>query len=122
MKFLTNVTTVSPQGTLDATVEKTKEPEAVRAAELAAQGHLLRLWRPPVRPGESRILGVCRAADEQQLGYITATLPLCIWMTVEVTPLRAHPTVPATRQGTERSPNSATTCSRRGMRRISATT
>jgi muconolactone D-isomerase len=122
MEFLTNVTIVVPEGTLDATVEKTKKPEAARAAELAAQGHLLRLWRPPVRPGEWRILGSCRAADEQELKDIIATLPLRIWMTVEVTPLTAHPSDPATQQGTEPSPNSATTCSRSGMRRISATT
>src|ERR1700730_15140019 len=91
MEFLTNVTIVVPEGTLDATVEKTKKPEAATAAELAAQGHLLRLWRPPVRPGEWRILGLCRAADEQQLIDIIATLPLRIWMTVEVTPLTARP-------------------------------
>ena len=121
MEFLTNVTIVVPEGALDATVEKTKKPEAARAAEFAAQGHLLRLWRPPVRPGEWRILGLCRAADEQQLRDIIATLPLRIWMTVEVTLLRAHPSDPATQQGTEPSPNSATTCSRSGMHWISAT-
>jgi muconolactone delta-isomerase len=121
MEFLTNVTTVVPEGTLDATVRKTKKPEAVRAAELAAQGHLPRLWRPPVRPGEWRVLGLCRAAEEQPLRDIIATLPLRIWMTVEVTPLTAHPSDPATQQGTEPTPNSATTC-RSGMRRISATT
>ena len=122
MEFLTNVTIVVPEGTLDATVEKTKKPEAARAAELAAQGHLLRLWRPPLPPGEWRILGLCRAADEQQLRDIIATLPLRIWMTVEVTPLTAHPSDPATQQGTEPSPNSATTCSHSGMHPISATT
>ena len=95
MEFLTNVTIVVPEGTLDATVENTQKPEAVRAAELPAQGHLLRLWRPPVRPGEWRISGPCRAADEQQLRDIIATLPLR---------------------------NSATTCSHSGTHWISATT
>ncbi len=47
MEFLTTVTIVVPERTLDATVEKTKKPEAARAAELAVQRHLLRLWRPP---------------------------------------------------------------------------
>jgi muconolactone D-isomerase len=122
MEFLTNVTIVVPEGTLDATVEKRKKVEAARAAELAAQGHLLRLWRPPLRPGEWRTLGLFRADNEQRLKDIIATLPLHIWMTVEVTPLSAHPSDPATQQGTEPLPNSATTCSRSGMRRMSATT
>ena len=54
MEFLTNVTIDVPDGTPGATVEKTKKAEAARAAELAAQGHLLRLWRPPLKPGEWR--------------------------------------------------------------------
>ena len=95
MEFLTNVTIVVPEGTLDATVEKTQKPEAARAAELADQGHLLRLWRPPLLRRESQISGLCRAADEQQLRDIIATLPLR---------------------------NSATTCSHSGMHSVSATT
>jgi muconolactone D-isomerase len=122
MEFLPNVTIVVPQCTLDATVEKTKKPEAVRAAELAAHGHLLRPVRPRVRPGERRILGLGCAADEQQLRDMIAALPLRIWMAAEATGLTAHPSDPATQQATEPSPNSATTCSRSGMRRISAET
>ena len=122
MEFLTNVTIVVPEGTLDATVENTQKPEAVRAAELPAQGHLLRLWRPPLLPRESQISGPCRAADEQQLRDIIASLPLRIWVTVEVTLLTAHCSDPATQQGSEPSPNCATTCSHSGMHSVSATT
>ena len=43
MELLTDVTTNVPEGSLGATVEKTKKAEAARAAELAAQGHLPRL-------------------------------------------------------------------------------
>jgi muconolactone D-isomerase len=122
MEFLTNVSINVPEGTLDATVEKSKKAEAAPAAELAAQGNLFRLWRPPLRPGEWRTLGLFRADSEQQLKDIIATSPLHIWMTVEVTPLRTHPSDPATQQTTEPTPNSATTCSHSGMHWISATT
>jgi muconolactone D-isomerase len=101
MEFLTNVTMNVPEGTLDATVEKMKKAEAARGAELAAQGHLLRLWTPPLRPGEWRTLGLFRADSEQQLKDIIATLPLHMWMTVEVTPLTAHPNDPSAQQATE---------------------
>jgi muconolactone D-isomerase len=121
MEFLTNVTIDVPDGTPDATVEKTKKAEAARAAELAAQGHLLRLWRPPLRPGEWRTLALFRADNDQQLKDIIATLPLHIWMTLEVTPLSAHPNDPATQQTTQPAPNDATTCSHSRMHWISTT-
>ena len=101
MEFLTNVTINVPEGILDATVEKMKKAEAARGAELAAQGYLLRLWRPPLRPGEWRTLGLFRADNEQELKDIIATLPLHMWMTVEVTPLTAHPNDPSAQQATE---------------------
>jgi muconolactone delta-isomerase len=43
MELLTDVTINVPEGSLEATVEKTKKTQAARAAELAAQGHLPRL-------------------------------------------------------------------------------
>jgi muconolactone D-isomerase len=122
MEFLTNVTIDVPDGTPDATVEKTKKAEAARAAELAAQGHLLRLWRPPLKPGEWRTMALFRADNDKQLKDIIATLPLHIWMTVEVMPLTAHPSDPATQQASETSTNNATKGSRSGTPRILATT
>jgi len=94
MEFLANMITDVPEGTPETEVDETKAREAVRAAELAAQGHLLRLWKPPVEPGEWRTLGLWRADDEEQLRDILATLPLHVWMTVEVTPLVPHPNDP----------------------------
>jgi len=41
--------------------------EAVRAAELAKAGHLIRLWRPPLDPGEWHSIGLFRAANEAEL-------------------------------------------------------
>jgi muconolactone D-isomerase len=62
----------------------------VRAAELAKAGHLVRLWRPPLGPGEWRSIGLFRAADEAVL----ASLPIHIWMKVTISPLTPHPTDP----------------------------
>ena len=122
MEFLTNVTIDVPDGTADATVEKTKKAEAARAAELAAQGHLLRLWRPPLKPGEWRTLALFRADNDQQLRDIIATLPLHIWMTVEVTPLTAHPSDPAIITGERNFDQQRGYGSRSGTQRILATT
>ncbi len=94
MEFLTTMITTVPEGTSDAHVESTKVREAEHSRELADQGYLLRLWRPPVAPGEWKTLGLWRADDVQQLQEILATMPLHIWMTVEVTPLAPHPNDP----------------------------
>jgi muconolactone D-isomerase len=98
MEFLTNLITNVPDGTADATIDDIRSREAIRTAELAKQGHLLRLWKPPVEPGEWRTLGLWRAASESELKSIVATLPLHIWMTVEITPLQPHPNDPASKK------------------------
>jgi muconolactone delta-isomerase len=91
-EFLTTFTTVVPEGTPAETVENTEAREAVRAKELAGQGHLLRLWR---LPGEGRALGLWRARDSTEMQAILKSLPLDAWMTVETTPLASHPSDPA---------------------------
>jgi muconolactone D-isomerase len=95
LEFLTELVTNVPEGTEEALVEETKAREAKRAAELAAAGQLLRLWKPPAVPGEWRTLGLFRADDEEQLQGILASLPLHVWMKVTVTPLTPHPNDPA---------------------------
>ena len=62
--------------------------------ELAEQGQLLRLWKPPAEPGVWRTWGLFRAADEAELQSILASMPLHKWMTVGVTPLTPHPNDP----------------------------
>ena len=94
MEFLANMHTHVPDGTPDSEVEDTKAREAVCASELAAQGNLLRLWKPPVEPGEWRTIGLWRADDEEELQALLTSLPLHVWMKVEVTPLTPHPNVP----------------------------
>jgi len=94
VEFLTTMITKVPEGTSDAEVDSTKEREAVHSRQLADEGHLLRLWKPPVEPGEWKTLGLWSADDERQLQEIMATMPLHVWMTVEVTPLTPHPNDP----------------------------
>jgi len=94
VEFLTDLVTNVPDGTPDSEVEATRAAEKQRAAELARQGQLLRLWRPPAEPGVWRTRGLFRAADETELNSILATMPLHKWMTVSVTPLTPHPNDP----------------------------
>lgn len=94
MEFLVTMTTDVPDGTPSETVEDVRAREAARSRELAAQGHLLRLWRPPLLPGEWRSLGLFSADDRHQLEEVLASMPLHIWRTDEVTPLSPHPNDP----------------------------
>ena len=95
MEFLVDMVTTVPDGTTSADIEAIRAREAARSRELAAQGHLLRLWRPPLQPGEWRSLGLFAAADDGQLEEVLASMPLRIWRTDEVTPLSPHPNDPA---------------------------
>lgn len=91
-EFLVELTTTVPEGTEQAEVDRIRAAEAVRARELAAQGHLLRLWRPV---GELRSIGVWCADDETELREkVLGSLPLWPWMTAVVTPLQQHPNDP----------------------------
>ena len=97
MEFLVTMTTHVPEGTSDGAVDDMRKREAARAAELAAEGHLLRLWRPPLQPGEWRTLGLFAAEDEDELETVLASMPLRVWRSDEVTPLSPHPNDPAGR-------------------------
>jgi muconolactone D-isomerase len=94
MEYLTDMVTKVPEGTSSAKVEALRAAEAVRASELSKSGQLIRLWRPPLGPGEWRSIGLFRAADETELREILASLPLHIWMQVSITPLTPHPNDP----------------------------
>jgi muconolactone delta-isomerase len=102
-EYLVTMTTHVPAGTTDAEVEQMRTREAARSRELAVQGHLLRLWRPPLQPGEWRTLGLFAAPDDTQLEKVLASMPLRVWRTDVVTPLAPHPQDPgrAARPGAE---------------------
>jgi muconolactone D-isomerase len=91
-EFLVEITTTVPDGTDPAEVDRRRTAEAVRAKELAATGHLVRLWRPV---GELRSISIWRAADEDELHEkVLGTLPLRPWMTLGITALESHPNDP----------------------------
>ena len=102
MEYLVEMTTDVPQGRPDgAAVDDIRARETARARELAAAGHLLRLWRPPLALGEWRTFGLFGADGEQRLEEILASMPLYVWRTDKVTPLSEHPNDPASAQGRE---------------------
>ncbi len=104
MEYLVIMTTHVPDGTAEKAVEDIRTRETARSRELAAQGHLLRLWRPPLQPGEWRSLGLFAAADDGELENVLASMPLRVWRTDEVTPLSPHPNDPALPAGRGTSP------------------
>jgi muconolactone delta-isomerase len=94
-EYLVSMTTHVPEGTTAEAVDSMRAREAVRSGELAAQGHLLRLWRPPLEPGEWRTLGLFAADDDAHLEKVLVSMPLRIWRTDTVTALSSHPNDPA---------------------------
>ncbi len=97
MEYLVTMTTDVPDGTSAGAVQDIRSREAARSNQLATQGHLLRLWRPPLQPGEWRTLGLFAADDGVELEKVLASMPLRVWRTDEVTPLSPHPNDPARR-------------------------
>jgi muconolactone delta-isomerase len=94
MEFLVTMTTHVPDGTSEEAIADVRTREAARSGQLVSQGHLLRLWRPPLQPGEWRTLGLFVADDGVELEKILASMPLRVWRTDEVTPLSPHPNDP----------------------------
>ena len=94
MEYLVVMTTRVPDGTSAEDIDDIRTREAARSRELASQGHLLRLWRPPLQPGEWRSLGLFSADDGDELERVLASMPLRVWRTDEVTTLSRHPNDP----------------------------
>jgi muconolactone delta-isomerase len=99
MEYLVSMTTHVPDGTPDEEVSQVRAREAAHSSELAVQGYLLRLFRPPLEPGEWRTLGLFAAADADGLEEVLASMPLRVWRTDQVTPLSPHPNDPGLRTG-----------------------
>ena len=95
MEYLVDMTTRVPDGTAAEAIDDIRSREGAHSRELASQGHLLRLWRPPLQPGEWRSLGLFAADDGDELERVLASMPLRVWRTDEVTPLFRHPNDPA---------------------------
>jgi muconolactone delta-isomerase len=101
MEFLVDMVTTVPEGITNAEIDAIRISEAARSGELAAQGSLLRLWRPPLAAGEWRTWGLFQAADRTALESVLASMPLRVWRHDAVTPLTAHPSDPAAAHASE---------------------
>jgi muconolactone delta-isomerase len=97
MEYLVTMTTRVPIGTPEQDVANIRAREAVHTDELARDGHVLRLWRPPLRPGEWRTIGLFAASDSPDLERILASMPLHVWRTDDTTALGSHPNDPSHR-------------------------
>ena len=95
MEFLVTMTTHVPPGTTEETVAEVRRREAAHSRDLAERGSLRRLWRPPLKPGEWRTLGLFAADDSTELESVLTSMPLRMWRTDEATPLSPHPNDPA---------------------------
>jgi muconolactone D-isomerase len=95
LEFLVEFESHIPDGTSESEIKARYSAEAAASAELARDGHLVRLWRPPMAPGERKALGLYRADGKEQLDGLLGALPLHEWMQVTVTPLEPHPSDPS---------------------------
>ncbi len=94
MEFLVGFDVTIPNGTPESEVKERAGAEAIAAARLAREGHLVRLWKPSVAPGERKAVGLYRADSEAELDGLLGALPLNSWMQITVTPLAPHPNDP----------------------------
>jgi muconolactone delta-isomerase len=95
MEFLVEFEVNVPDGTPQVAVTDREHAEATAAAKLAAEGHLVRVWKRPLPTGGTTVLGLYRADTKSELESLLVALPLYEWMNVTVTPLETHPNDPA---------------------------
>jgi muconolactone delta-isomerase len=109
MEYLVTMTTHVPTGTPSEAVDDIRAREAAHTRELAAQGHVLRLWRPPLAPGEWRTFGLFAAASADELERVLASMPLRVWRSDEVRELVAHRNDPSLEASSALPPESGET-------------
>jgi muconolactone D-isomerase len=94
MEFLVEFELKVPDGAPESEVSERVSAEASASARLGREGHLERLWRPPLKPGQRKAVGLYRADSRAELDEILGALPLSGWMQTTVTPLEPHPNDP----------------------------
>ena len=94
LEFVVEFEVEVPDGTSETEVEQRERAEAVAAAGLTADGHLLRLWRPARAAGRPAAVGLYAADSRAELDALLRALPLADWMRVTVVPLAPHPNDP----------------------------
>jgi muconolactone D-isomerase len=94
-EFVVEITVTVPDGTDPAELDRRRAAEAARVKELAADGHVSRMWRPEGEP-QPRSIGIWSADTEAELQQkMLQTLPLYPWFSsLVVTPLVPHPNDP----------------------------
>jgi muconolactone D-isomerase len=95
MEFLVEFEVSVPHGTPASEVRERERAEAAAAAQLVADGHLLRVWTRDTPGGGTTVLGLYRAGGRAELDHLLRALPLYAWMEITVTPLGLHPNDPA---------------------------
>lgn len=90
MEYLVTMTTRVPEGTAEQEVDEMRAREAAHTRDLAAQGRVLRLWRPPLGPGEWRTIGLFTADGPEDLEQTLVSMPLRVWRTDEPVALVTH--------------------------------
>ena len=95
MEFLVEFEINVPGGTPESEVRDRENAEATAAAQLAREGHLVRVWKLST-PGEATVIGLYDADSRAQLDKLLRALPIYEWMRVTVTQLEHHPNDPAT--------------------------
>jgi len=100
MEFLVEFEITVPRGTPEAEVEARENAEAMAAAALVEQGHLIRVWRLAAPDRRASALGLYRADSSAQLDRLLEALPLYEWMQINITPLEPHPNDPRAREVT----------------------
>jgi muconolactone delta-isomerase len=98
MEYLVTMTTHVPDGTSEEEVAEVRAREAAHTRELASEGHVRRLWRPPLQPGEWRTIGLFSAEDPADLEATLSSMPLRVWRTDDIAPLGRHPNDPGYRR------------------------
>ena len=95
MDYLIEFIITIPEDAPPAEIEQRLAGETIRVAELAAQGHAVRVWKPLPEDGRRRAVGLYRAASDEELEAILDSLPLRPWMVISVMALAEHPNDPA---------------------------
>ena len=90
MEFLVSIQ-IGPLPSDEETVAQLYAAESARAAVLADQGILKRLWRVP---GQRANWGLWEAKDATALHEALSSLPLFPYMDIEVQSLAQHPSDP----------------------------
>jgi muconolactone delta-isomerase len=90
MEYLVTMTTWVPDGTSTHELDDVRAREAACTRDLAAQGRVLRLWRPPLEPGRWRTIGLFAAENPDDLERTLTSMPLRVWRTHEITALGTH--------------------------------